>query len=94
MGQITHAIEDRIKALCLDMVRMCVDREQDVRIETHVGSSGTSIMIEVFVAHSDFGFAVGRGGNTAEAMRCIINSYCKKMKLSYMLKFHPVDDRR
>jgi uncharacterized protein len=59
------------------MVKLLVDRPEEVSV-TEIHSEKTTV-IELRVAPSDIGKIIGKQGNTARALRTILNAAGRKM---------------
>ena len=73
-----NAVETLIKT----MVCAVVDNEDRVEVRRLDGHA--NVMFEVIIEDRDMGFAMGQNGRTVEAMRTILNTLCKKLRLKYM----------
>lgn len=61
-----------------------VDRPDDVRVTVVEGES--SIILELRVAAEDVGKVIGKGGQTAKAMRKILSAAATKLKKKSLLQ--------
>jgi len=62
-----------------------VEREDVVRVEREV--TPARVIFTVFVAHSDMGLVLGKEGATANAIRRIVWTACKKTNLKADIDF-------
>ena len=62
--------------LLMVMVKACIDKEDDVKIEIHQGEQTT--VYQVTVDTSDLGKLIGKKGMTAASIRRILYGFSKK----------------
>jgi uncharacterized protein len=72
----TIQTEDTIRDLILQMVRAIVTAPDEVRVETLNGGDATKYL--VYVAPPDMGYAIGRDGRVANAMRIVVKEAAKR----------------
>ena len=72
----TMQAEDSIRQLILQMVRAIVTTPEEVRVETLNGDDATKYL--VYVAPPDMGYAIGRDGRVANAMRVVVKEAAKR----------------
>jgi predicted RNA-binding protein YlqC (UPF0109 family) len=65
-----------VKHLVETIVRNLVDRPDEVEVEEE--NAGRSIRYVVRVAEPDRGNVIGRGGQTAQALRTLLNGMAQK----------------
>jgi predicted RNA-binding protein YlqC (UPF0109 family) len=61
-----------------------VDKPEDVKV--HVVEGENSIILELKVAADDVGKVIGKGGQTAKAMRKILSAAATKLKKKSLLQ--------
>lgn len=61
-----------------------VDRPEEVQVKSIVGEN--SIIIELRVAPDDVGKVIGKGGQTAKAIRKILSAAATKLKKKSLLQ--------
>jgi predicted RNA-binding protein YlqC (UPF0109 family) len=76
-----HTI-DEIREFVLAMVRGVVDKPDEVEVYKEMAGL-RNVVLEVVVAESDVGIAVGRDGTTVDAMRVLLFAKCKRHDLKY-----------
>lgn len=74
-----------LKALLTYNVISIVEREDLVRVECEV--TPARVVFTVYVAHSDMGLVLGTEGATANAIRRIVWTACKKTNLKADMDF-------
>jgi len=78
-----------LRSLVEHCVLSIVEREEEVRIEQDV--TPARVVFSVFVASTDIGLILGNDGATADAVRRIVWTACKKTK--YRCDIDIVTDR-
>ena len=73
-----------MKELILVMARALVDKPDEVEINEIEGDVTT--ILELKVAKEDLGKVIGKQGNTAHAMRSILNATATKLKKRAVLE--------
>jgi predicted RNA-binding protein YlqC (UPF0109 family) len=68
-----------LRALLEYNVKAIAEREDDVRIQTD--ETPGRVVFTVFVHHDDMGLVLGNAGKTADSIRQILWSACKKTVL-------------
>lgn len=68
--------EQAIRDLILQMVRAVVTTPEQVRVEEQVEPDSTKYL--VFVAPPDMGYAIGKDGRVANAMRTVVKEAAKR----------------
>ena len=68
--------EETIRQLILQMVRAVVTTPDQVRVEEHVEHDATKYL--VYVAPPDMGYAIGKDGRVANAMRTVVKEAAKR----------------
>lgn len=77
-----------LRNLVLSMVKAIVDHPEQVSYKEAILSHNG--VLEVTVAHDEYGQAIGRGGQNAQAMRTILNAACNKADVKYTFEVvHP-----
>ena len=66
-----------MRDLLVYLVRLLVDRPDDVRVEEFEEDDGT-LVLELSVAEDDYGKVIGRGGRTAQAIRTVVKAAAVK----------------
>ncbi len=74
------------------MVLACVDRPELVEIHQQVGHH--QMTCEVFVDDTDAGMAIGKGGGTANAMRKVLHTACKKTEVKLNFEIISLKDKK
>jgi len=79
------AMEDiGMKDLVLYMARALVDHPDKVEVNAVEGEN--SVILELKVAQDDVGKVIGKGGQTAKAMRKVLSAAATKLKKKSMLQ--------
>lgn len=73
-----------LKQLVLYMTQALVDRPQEVEVTTNEGQH--SILIKVSAAPDDVRMVIGKGGQTANALRRIVSSAATKLHKKVLLE--------
>ena len=73
-----------MKDLLIQIVKAIVDNPEQVSVNEIVSSQ--AVVLELRVAKSDMGKVIGKKGNTANAIRAILNAAAGKAKKRYMLE--------
>lgn len=73
-----------MKDLVLYMARALVDHPEKVEVNAVEGES--SLILELKVAPEDVGKVIGKGGQTAKAMRKVLSAAATKLKKKSMLQ--------
>jgi len=73
-----------MKNLLIKIVKALVDDPEQVQINEVVSSQ--TIIFELRVANSDMGKVIGKKGNTANAIRAILNAAAGKVGKRYILE--------
>jgi len=73
-----------MKDLIITIARVLVDNPDQVSVNTVEG--GQTIVLELTVAKSDIGKVIGKNGQTARAMRTILNAVSGKTKKRVVLE--------
>jgi predicted RNA-binding protein YlqC (UPF0109 family) len=68
--------EEPIRQLILQMVRAVVTTPEEVRVEELVEMDATKYL--VYVAQPDMGYAIGKDGRVANAMRTVVKEAAKR----------------
>jgi uncharacterized protein len=68
--------DETIRQLILQMVRAVVTTPDEVRVETLAELDATKYL--VFVAPPDMGYAIGKDGRVANAMRVVVKEAAKR----------------
>ena len=68
--------QEEIKQLILQMVRAVVTTPDEVRVEEQVAHDATKYL--VYVAPPDMGYAIGKDGRVANAMRTVVKEAAKR----------------
>jgi len=74
-----------LQALLMHNVMSIVEREDAVHVKCE--ASPARVVFTVFVAHSDMGLVLGKEGATANAIRRIVWTACKKTNLKADIDF-------
>ncbi len=80
----THSDEPTLKELIEYIAQSLVDHSSEVRV-TSVESEN-SVIIELRVAPDDIGKVIGKGGQTAKALRKILSAAATKHKKKSLLQ--------
>ena len=72
----TLRAEESIRLLILQMVRAIVTTPDEVRVEEMVEQDATKYL--VYVAPPDMGYAIGKDGRVANAMRVVVKEAAKR----------------
>jgi hypothetical protein len=73
-----------MKDLVLYMAQALVDHPENV--EVHAVEGENSLILELKVAPDDVGKVIGKGGQTAKAMRKILSAAATKLRKKSMLQ--------
>ena len=73
-----------MKDLVLYMAQALVDHPEQVEVNAVEGES--SVILELKVASDDVGKVIGKGGQTAKAMRKVLSAAATKLKKKSMLQ--------
>ncbi len=73
-----------MKDLVLYMARALVDHPDKVEVNAVEGEN--SVILELKVAQDDVGKVIGKGGQTAKAMRKVLSAAATKLKKKSMLQ--------
>lgn len=73
-----------MKELVLYMARALVDHPEKVEVNAVEGEN--SVILELKVAQDDVGKVIGKGGQTAKAMRKVLSAAATKLKKKSMLQ--------
>jgi len=73
-----------MKELVLYMARALVDHPEKVEVNAVEGEN--SVILELKVAQDDVGKFIGKGGQTAKAMRKVLSAAATKLKKKSMLQ--------
>ena len=73
-----------MKDLVLYMARALVDHPEKVEVNAVEGEN--SVILELKVAQDDVGKVIGKGGQTAKAMRKVLSAAATKLKKKSMLQ--------
>ncbi len=73
-----------MKDLVLYMAQALVDKPDEVHVNAVEGES--SVILELKVASDDIGKVIGKGGQTAKAMRKVLSAAATKLKKKSMLQ--------
>ena len=76
--------EIAMKDLVLYMAQALVDKPEEVQVNAVEGES--SVILELKVAADDVGKVIGKGGQTAKAMRKVLSAAATKLKKKSMLQ--------
>jgi uncharacterized protein len=68
--------EEPIRQLILQMVRAIVTTPDEVRVEAKPEQDATKYL--VYVAQPDMGYAIGKDGRVANAMRVVVKEAAKR----------------
>lgn len=74
-----------LQSVLMHNVLAIVEREEAARVECEV--TPARVVFTVFVAHSDMGLVLGNAGATANAIRRIVWTACKKTNLKADIDF-------
>ena len=73
-----------MKDLLIQIVKALVDNPEQVQANEIV--SAQTVVLELKVAKTDMGKVIGKKGNTANAIRTVLNAASGKVKKRYMLE--------
>lgn len=73
-----------MKDLIMYMARALVDHPEQVQVNAVEGES--SVILELKVAPDDIGKVIGKGGQTAKAMRKVLSAAATKLRKKSMLQ--------
>ena len=73
-----------MKDLLIKIAQALVDNPEQVQANEIV--SAQTVVLELTVAKSDMGKVIGKKGNTANAIRTVLNAASGKVKKRYMLE--------
>ncbi len=73
-----------MKDLVMYMAQALVDHPEQVEVNAVEGES--SVILELKVAQDDVGKVIGKGGQTAKAMRKVLSAAATKLKKKSMLQ--------
>ncbi|MCX7015936.1 MAG: KH domain-containing protein [Candidatus Sumerlaeota bacterium] len=73
-----------LKDLILYMARALVDEPEKVEVNAVEGEN--SVILELKVAPNDIGKVIGKGGQTAKAMRKVLSAAATKLRKKSMLQ--------
>ena len=73
-----------MKALVIEMAKALVDNTEEVAVNEVEGDR--TIVFELRVAKTDIGKIIGKQGNTARAMRTILNAAGTKLGKRFVLE--------
>jgi predicted RNA-binding protein YlqC (UPF0109 family) len=77
-------MEVEMKALVIEMAKALVDNTEEVAVNEVEGDRTT--VFELRVAKTDIGKIIGKQGNTARAMRTILNAAGTKLGKRFVLE--------
>ena len=84
MANIPVSEGQQMKDLVQYISEALVDRPEEVRVNVVEGEN--SIILELKVAADDVGKVIGKGGQTAKAMRKILSAAATKLKKKSLLQ--------
>lgn len=81
---------EKVKEAFLKMLELVCDQIEDIGIDIH--ESKNSVIFEIVVHKNDYGHVIGRGGETAMALRVLMRKMAGKYRRRMILEISSKTD--